>query len=93
MHEALPLSMATTLQIRSIDESLAAAAKAEAARRRMSVSDYLKDLITRDLDARSSAERRRAVYDALRAHPDRPRIDRETLLAARDAARDDMVHP
>lgn len=57
--------MSTTLQIRSVDNELAAAAKAEAARRRMSLSDYLKELIRQDL-ARSSAEqRRRELYDEI----------------------------
>lgn len=83
--------MATTLQIRSIDEGLAAAARAEAARRRMSVSDYLKELITRDLAARSAVERRRAMYDAIRAANARPGIGRESILAARDAARVEML--
>ncbi|CAN5373214.1 hypothetical protein BH23ACT6_BH23ACT6_18740 [soil metagenome] len=46
--------MSTTLQICSVDDEFAAAAKAEAARRRMSLSAYLKELIRQDL-ARSSA--------------------------------------
>lgn len=54
--------MATNLQIRSVDKEMAAAAKAEAARRRMSLSDYLKSLIARDLAERSATRRRAVLY-------------------------------
>ncbi|WP_109474322.1 hypothetical protein [Ornithinimicrobium cavernae] len=54
--------MATNLQIRSVDEEMAAAAKAEAARRRMSLSDYLKELIARDLAEHVASRHRAALY-------------------------------
>lgn len=54
--------MSTNIQIRSVDDELAAAAKAEATRRRMSLSDYLKELIEQDLGARSAARHRADLY-------------------------------
>lgn len=55
--------MSTNLQIRSVDDEFAAAAKAEAALRRMSLSDYLKDLIRQDLTRSSAEKSRRQLYD------------------------------
>lgn len=81
--------MSTTLQIRSVDNEFAAAAKAEAARRRMSLSDYLKELIREDL-ARNSAEQRRAeLYDEI-ARTAPTGVDRAATTAALAQTREDM---
>lgn len=81
--------MSTTLQIRSVDNEFAAAAKAEAARRQMSLSDYLKELIREDL-ARSSAEQRRSeLYDEI-ARTAPTGVSRAATAAALAQAREDM---
>ena len=59
--------MSTNLQFRSVDEEMAAAVKAEAARRRMSLSDYLKELIATDLAEHSAARRRAVLYAEIAA--------------------------
>ena len=82
--------MSSTLQIRSIDAELADAARAEAARRRLTVSDYLKDLITRDLAARSATERRREVYAQISSAPSAAPVSSDTLLGALDEVRRGM---
>lgn len=81
--------MSTNLQIRSVDNEFATAAKAEAARRRMSLSDYLKELIRQDL-ARSSAEQRRCdLYDEI-ARTAPTGVDRAATAAALAQARREM---
>lgn len=89
MHTRYPRYMSTNLQIRSVDDGLAAAAKAEAARRRMSLSDYLKELIASDLAQQSSARRRRMLYaEIARTAPQG--VQREDTSAALAQARQEM---
>lgn len=52
----------TTIRVTSVDDDLAAAAKAEAARRRLSLSDYVKELISADLAA---VRRRQELYSEI----------------------------
>lgn len=79
----------TNLQIRSVDDAMAAAAKAEAARRRMSLSDYLKELISQDLGARSAERRRADLYaDIARAAP--RHVRQEDTAAALEQARREL---
>lgn len=81
--------MSTNIQIRSVDDDLAAAAKAEAARRRMSLSDYLKELIAQDLAARSATSHRAALYaEVARAAP--PDVRHEDTAAALQQARREL---
>lgn len=70
----------TTIRITSVDDELAAAAKAEAARRRLSLSDYLKELIAADLAA---VRRRQELYSEIaRTAPTHvTRLDTEGALA------------
>lgn len=82
--------MASTLQIRSIDPALAAAAKAEAARRKLTLSDYLKELIAQDLSARSATERRRQLYAEITGAPPTVRVSSEDVVAALDSVRREM---
>lgn len=80
--------MTTNIQIRSVDDDLAAAAKAEAARRRLSLSDYLKDLIVKDLEAGAALDRRQALYaEIARTAPTHVTRD-ETARALEQARRD-----
>ena len=51
--------MATTIQVRSVDERMARAAKERASATHRSLSTYIKDLISADLERASSAERQR----------------------------------
>lgn len=81
--------MGTNLQIRSVDESLAAAVKAEAARRRLSLSDYLKTIIERDLESSSAARARRRMYDTVSASPLRGLATRAQIADSLAAARRD----
>lgn len=81
--------VATNIQIRSVDETLAAAAKAEAARRRMSLSDYMKELLIRDLDAVSAARRRADLYAEITRTAPRD-VSREETRAALEQARQEM---
>ncbi|MCK0112628.1 hypothetical protein MWU75_10795 [Ornithinimicrobium sp. F0845] len=81
--------MATNLQIRSVDAEMAAAAKAEAARRRMSLSDYLKELIASDLAAHADARRRAALYDEIARTAPRTGT-REDTAAALATVREEM---
>lgn len=81
--------MATNIQIRSVDDGLAAAAKTEAARRRMSLSDYLKELLTQDLAAVSSARRRAEVYAEITRTAPRD-VTRDATRAALAQARQEM---
>ncbi len=81
--------MSTNLQIRSVDDEFAAAAKAEAALRRMSLSDYLKELIRQDLTRSSAEKRRRELYDeVVRTAP--TGVSREATAAALAEARREM---
>lgn len=86
----LRCGVATTLQIRSIDPALADAARAEAARRHLTLSDYLKDLIAKDLQGRSAADRRRALYAELKDAPRPARLTSADVLAALDEVRREM---
>ncbi len=81
--------MSTNLQIRSVDDEFAAAAKAEAARRRMSLSDYLKELIHQDLTRSSAEKRRRELYDEV-ARTAPTGVSREETAAALAEARREM---
>lgn len=80
----------TNLQIRSVDENLAAAAKAEASRRHLSLSDYLKELIEKDVRANSAVARRERLWAEIRANPPL-HVSRKDILAARDDARRDLT--
>lgn len=82
--------MSTNLQIRSVDETLAAAAKAEAARRHLSLSDYLKQLIQDDLDAQSAAARRAQLYAEIATNPPLSAVTAEDTSAALQQARQEM---
>lgn len=82
--------MSTTLQIRSIDPALADAARAEAARRHLTLSDYLKELISQDLAGRSAADRRRQLYAEITGAPRPVRLTSGDVLAALDEVRGEM---
>lgn len=81
--------MSTTLQIRSVETEFAAAAKAEAARRKMSLSDYLKELIRQDLERNSAERRRRELYAEI-AHDAPPLVSRTDTAAALAQVRREM---
>lgn len=82
--------MTTEIQVRAVDEELAAAAKARAKATHRSVSAYIRDLIREDL-ARAAAQRQnRAVLDELATDHDRPRLTREQVDAALAEARHDL---
>lgn len=81
--------MSTNLQIRSVDDELAAAVKAEAARRRMSLSDYLKELIAKDLAGHSAARRRERLYAQI-AQTAPGHLSHEDTAEALAAVRRDM---
>lgn len=83
-------SMSTNIQIRSVDDGLAAAAKAEAARRRLSLSDYLKELISRDLAVQNGVERRARLYAEIAANPPLPEVTADDTAAALAQARAEM---
>lgn len=83
-------SMSTNIQIRSVDDGLAAAAKAEAARRRLSLSDYLKELISRDLSVQDGVERRARLYAEIAANPPLPEVTADDTAAALAQARAEM---
>ena len=79
--------MATTIQVRSVDEGLARAAKERASATHRSLSTYIKDLISADLEAASSAERMSALLAEIRQ--DNPRVSREdTATALHDVRRE-----
>lgn len=81
--------MATTIQIRSVDEALARAAKEEAARRGMTLSDYLKDLIAADLDEEARLAGQRRVLDEIASQePVADLTPAATLKALRDVRRE-----
>lgn len=82
--------MVTTIQIRSVDERLAEAAKQRAASQRQSLSDYLKGLIVQDLHVQDARAHRRALYEEITNDPDRPRVSREATAAALRQARGEM---
>ena len=84
------MTVSTNLQIRSVDEALAAAAKAEAARRRLSLSDYLKELIEKDLQANSITARRERLFAEIRANPPIVGLTAEDTAAAVAQAREEM---
>lgn len=82
--------MATDIQVRAVDDELAAAAKARARATDRSLSAYIRDLIREDV-ARAAAQRQnRAVLDELATDPDRPRLTREQVDAAVAEARRDI---
>ena len=88
VHAAATLGhMATTIQVRSVDEGLARAAKERASATHRSLSTYIKDLISADLEAAGSAERMSALLTEIRR--DNPRVSREeTAAALRDVRRE-----
>jgi hypothetical protein len=82
--------MATDIQVRGVNEELAAAAKAQAMATNRSLSAYVRDLIRVDL-ARSEAQRRnQRVLEELAADPDRPRVSRDSAAAALTEALRDL---
>ncbi|OLT44634.1 hypothetical protein BJF86_11815 [Serinicoccus sp. CNJ-927] len=82
------MTVSTNLKISSVDNALAAAAKAEAARRHLSLSDYLKELVEKDLREKDITARRERLFAEIRANPPLG-IHSEDTLAARDEARRD----
>lgn len=81
--------MATTIQIRSVDKALARAAKEEAARRGMTLSDYLKGLIAADLDEEARLAGQRRVLDEIASQePVADLRPAATLEALRDVRRE-----
>lgn len=81
--------MATTIQIRSVDKALARAAKEEAARRGMTLSDYLKGLIAADLDEEARLAGQRRVLDEIASQePVADLTPAATLEALRDVRRE-----
>lgn len=79
--------MATTIQVRSVDERMARAAKERASATHRSLSTYIKDLISADLERASSAERMAALLGEI--HRDGPIVDRgETAAALREVRRE-----
>ena len=63
MH-ATVLDMAD-LQIRSVDEALARDAKARAAQTHVTLSDYVKNLIRKDLESAARIQEMRALIDEI----------------------------
>lgn len=81
--------MSTNIQIRSVDEDLAAAAKERARATNRTLSDYVKDLIARDVDAHDDATHWQQLLSEIAADPDRPAVDRrETTAALRQVRRE-----
>ncbi len=79
--------MATTIQVRSVDEGLARAAKQRAIATHRSLSTYIKDLICADLERAGSADRMAALLAEI--HEDSPKVSRaETASALRDVRRE-----
>ncbi len=77
------------LQIRSVDEALAQAAKAKAAADHLTLSDYVKHLIQRDLDAASRLATMRSLLAEI--GEDAPtHVSRLDTAAALTEARRDM---
>lgn len=80
--------MATDIQVRGVDEELAAAAKAQAMATNRSFSAYVRDLIRVDLA--EARRRNQRVLEELAADPDRPRLSRDSTAAALTEARRDL---
>lgn len=55
------------IQIRSVDEHLAREAKARAAQTHRTLSDYIKNLIQRDLEAAAQTQQMRALLAEIQA--------------------------
>lgn len=81
--------MTTNIQVRGVDESLAAAAKARAHATHRSLSSYVRDLIERDL---AESDARLAMRRLLREIADDrgPRVSRDATAAALADVRREM---
>ncbi|MDF8264371.1 FitA-like ribbon-helix-helix domain-containing protein [Luteipulveratus flavus] len=82
--------MATNIQVRSVDDDLAEAAKRRAAETHRSLSAYVRDLIERDVAQHGARARMQGVLDEIRADVVRPQATRAQVLEALEQARREM---
>lgn len=76
------------IQVRSVDEQMARRAKARAAETRRSLSDYVKDLIPRDLETTQRGEQMRCLLQEIGEDQQAP-VDRaQTSSALADVRRE-----
>lgn len=82
--------MTTNIQVRAVDDELAAAAKRRAAETQQSLSSYVRELIARDVEQHGSRAALRAVLDEIRDDQERPPVTRAQVLEALEQARREM---
>ena len=78
----------TNIQVRAVDEQLAAAAKQRAERKGKSLSAYVRELIEHDLAADDRRRRMALLLAEIERDPDRPTIPRDQTAAALAAVRE-----
>lgn len=82
--------MSTNIQVRSVEEGLAAAAKERAWATNRTLSDYVKDLIVRDVEAHDDAAHWQHLLSEIAADPDRPAVDRRETTSALRQVRQEL---
>lgn len=82
--------MVTNIQVRAVEDELAAAAKRRADETHRSLSAYVRDLIAADVEQASADRAMQALLDEIAERPPWPRVDPAEVLAAVRQARADM---
>lgn len=81
-------TVTTNIQVRSVDDALARAARERAAASHRSLSGYIKDLIERDLAESRARDALQAVLDEIEADEPWGVEEADVLAAVRDGRRD-----
>jgi plasmid stability protein len=82
--------MTTNIQVRAVDDDLAAKAKQRATQTHRSVSAYVRDLIAEDVARSESQNAMASLLEEISNDPDRPRVSHDDVLWAIGQARREM---